>query len=151
MGDGPDERPTWDAYFLTIAEAVAQRSTCLRRKVGAVLVRDRRILVTGFNGAVRGQAHCLEVGCDMQDGHCVRAVHAEMNAVVQAALHGVSTMGSTVYCTSQPCHGCTKVLVNAGVAEVVYRDPYEDPRSGTLWEAAGVPLRRIVPASGVQA
>jgi len=138
-------RPSWDAYFLTIADAVGQRSTCLRRSVGAVLVRDRRILVTGFNGAVRGQAHCLDVGCDMQDGHCVRAVHAEMNAVVQAALHGVSTAGATLYCTSQPCHNCTKVLLNAGVDAVVYRDAYDDPRALAMWAAAGVAPRRLAP------
>ena len=144
MGDavaaGP--RPTWDAYFLGIAGAVAQRSTCTRRKVGALLVRDRRILVTGFNGAVRGQPHCLDVGCDMQDGHCVRAVHAEVNAVIQAALHGVSTVASTLYCTSSPCHGCTKVLLNAGVVEVVYAEPYADERAASLWSAAGITLRR---------
>jgi dCMP deaminase len=143
---GADGRPTWDAYFLTIADAVAQRSTCLRRSVGAVLVRDRRILATGFNGAVRGQPHCLDVGCDLVDGHCVRAVHAEMNAVVQAALHGVSTAGSVLYCTSQPCHNCTKVLLNAGVVGVVYRDPYEDARAAALWAAAGVTPRRLAPA-----
>ena len=137
-----EERPSWDAYFLTIAAAVAQRSTCRRRRVGAVLVRDRRILVTGFNGAVRGQPHCLDVGCDMQDGHCVRAVHAEVNAVIQAALHGVSTLGSTLYCTSQPCHGCTKVLLNAGVAAVVYADSYQDARADALWAAAGIVPRR---------
>jgi dCMP deaminase len=137
------ERPSWDEYFLTIADAVAKRSTCLRRRVGAVLVRERRILTTGFNGAVRGQPHCLDVGCDLEDGHCVRAVHAEMNAVVQAALHGVSTMGATLYCTSSPCHACTKVLLNAGVREVVYRDPYDDPRARALWAAAGVAVRRV--------
>lgn len=142
MAQVREERPSWDAYFLTIAAAVAQRSTCRRRRVGAVLVRDRRILVTGFNGAVRGQPHCLDVGCDMQDGHCVRAVHAEVNAVIQAALHGVSTLGSTLYCTSQPCHGCTKVLLNAGVAAVVYADPYQDARADALWAAAGIVPRR---------
>jgi dCMP deaminase len=123
---------------MAIAGAVAERSTCLRRAVGALLVRDRRILVTGFNGAVRGQPHCLDVGCDMQGGHCVRAVHAEVNAVIQAALHGVSTTGSTLYCTSSPCHGCTKVLLNAGVVEVVYSAPYEDARAAELWAAAGI-------------
>jgi dCMP deaminase len=142
VAEAGEERPTWDAYFLTIAAAVGQRSTCRRRKVGALLVRDRRILVTGFNGAVRGQPHCLEVGCDMQDGHCVRAVHAEVNAVIQAALHGVSTLGSTLYCTSQPCHGCTKVLLNAGVAAVVYTDAYDDARADALWAAAGIVPRR---------
>lgn len=150
MAISESERPSWDAYFLTIAEAVAQRSTCLRRSVGAVIVRDRRLLVTGFNGAVRGQPHCLEAGCDMKDGHCVRAVHAEMNAVIQAALHGVSTMDSVVYCTSQPCHGCTKVLLNAGVVDVVYRDPYDDPRADGLWRAAGVLPRRLSGASAAR-
>lgn len=135
-------RPSWDAYFLAIAAAVGERSTCRRRRVGALLVRDRRILVTGFNGAVRGQPHCLDVGCDMHDGHCVRAVHAEVNAVIQAALHGVSTAESTLYCTSQPCHGCTKVLLNAGVIGVVYADPYDDERADALWAAAGVVPRR---------
>ena len=151
MAEAGARRPSWDAYFLTIAAAVSQRSTCLRRSVGAVLVRDRRILVTGFNGAVRGQPHCLDVGCDMQDGHCVRSVHAEVNAVIQAALHGVSTMGSTLYCTSQPCHGCTKVLLNAGVVEVVYAEPYEDPRADALWAAAGIRPRCEVPAAAQRA
>jgi dCMP deaminase len=133
-------RPDWDAYFLTIARDVAARSTCPRRAVGAVLVRERRILTTGYNGAPRGAPHCTEVGCQLANGHCQRAVHAEMNAVVQAALHGVSTQGSTLYCTSQPCYSCAKVLVNAGVVRVVYQEPYDDPLARELFATVGVAL-----------
>lgn len=131
-------RPGWDAYFLAIASTVGSRSTCLRRRVGAVLVRDRRILATGYNGAPRGLPHCREVGCEMEHGHCVRAVHAEVNAVVQAALHGVSTEGATLYCTSQPCYACAKLIVNAGVVRVVDQEAYDDPRSLDLFDQAGI-------------
>lgn len=131
-------RPGWDAYFMAIARTVGTRSTCLRRSVGAVLVRDRRILTSGYNGAPRGLPHCQEVGCELENGHCVRAVHAEINAVVQAALHGVSTEGATLYCTSQPCYACAKVIVNAGVVRVVDLDAYDDPRSVHLFNEARV-------------
>ncbi|MFO7245303.1 MAG: cytidine/deoxycytidylate deaminase family protein [Thermaerobacter sp.] len=139
-------RPSWDEYFLGLADAVAARSTCTRRAVGAVIVRDRRILATGYNGSPPGFPHCLDVGCLMVDGHCVRTVHAEMNAVVQAALHGVSIKGATVYCTSFPCLHCAKVLIGAGVERVVYRDPYHDPIAEEFFAQAGVKVERLQPA-----
>lgn len=136
-------RPTWDEYFMGLAEAVAARSTCTRRAVGAVIVRDRRILSTGYNGSPPGFPHCLDVGCLLVDGHCVRTIHAEMNAVVQAALHGVSIQGATVYCTSFPCLHCAKVLIGAGIERVVYRDPYDDPLSAQFLEQAGVRVESL--------
>jgi len=136
------ERPTWDAYFMELAAVVAKRSTCPRRHVGAVLVRDRRILATGYNGAPPGFPHCTDVGCLMQDGHCVRTIHAEANAILQAALHGVTVRGSTLYTTATPCLHCAKLLIGAGVVRVVYRDWYPDPRAVEFLQTAGIPLER---------
>lgn len=117
-------RPDWDSYFIKIAHAVSERSTCDRAFVGCVLVRDKRILTTGFNGSPSGQAHCDEEGHLMVDGHCVRTIHAEMNAIIQAALHGVSTKGATCYVTHLPCINCTKALINAGIVRLVYSVAY---------------------------
>jgi dCMP deaminase len=113
-------RPDWDSYFLKIAYAVSERSTCDRAFIGCVLVLDKRILTTGFNGSPAGQAHCDDAGHLMVDGHCVRTIHAETNAIIQAALHGVSTRGSTCYVTHFPCVNCAKVLINAGIIRLVY-------------------------------
>ncbi len=110
-------RPGWDEYFMEIARTVATRATCPRAAVGCVLVREHRILTTGYNGAPRGVAHCTDVGCTVVNEHCVRATHAEANAVVQGALHGVSLQGATAYCTHQPCVNCSKLLISAGVVE----------------------------------
>jgi dCMP deaminase len=109
---------------MKIAHAVSERSTCDRAFVGCVLVRDKRILTTGFNGSPVGQPHCDEVGHLMVDGHCVRTIHAEMNAIIQAALHGVSTKGATCYVTHFPCINCTKALINAGIVRIVYGVAY---------------------------
>ena len=117
-------RPDWDTYFMTIARAVSARSTCDRAHVGAVLVRDKRILTTGFNGSPAGLPHCDDVGHLMIDGHCVRTIHAEANAIIQAALHGVSTNGATCYVTHFPCLNCTKMLINAGIVRIVYNVAY---------------------------
>lgn len=122
-------RPTWDEYFIELATVVATRSTCPRAQVGCVMVRDNRILTTGFNGAPSGLEHCTDVGCLMLDGHCARSIHAEQNAIVQAALHGVSTKNATCYVTHFPCVTCTKLLINAGVGRVVYLHEYA-PRHG---------------------
>jgi dCMP deaminase len=108
--------------------------------VGAVLVRGHRILTTGYNGAPRGVAHCTEAGCEMVSGHCVRSTHAEANAVVQGALHGVSLDEATAYCTHQPCVNCAKLLVSAGIVRIVYRDSFVDPFSQQLLAEAGVAL-----------
>lgn len=138
-----DTRPSWDEYFLRIAKEVATRATCPRRSVGAVIVLDRRILTTGYNGAPHGLAHCTEVGCKIVDGHCQRALHAEQNAILQAALNGVSTRGATVYVTCQPCNTCAKMLINAGIVRVVFEGDYPDPFAMELFEEAGVELVRL--------
>jgi dCMP deaminase len=117
-------RPDWDSYFMKIAYAVSERSTCDRAFVGCVLVRDKRILTTGFNGSPSGQPHCDEVGHLIVEGHCVRTIHAETNAVIQAALHGISTRGCTCYVTHFPCINCTKVLINSGITRLVYDIAY---------------------------
>ena len=136
----PRPRPSWDEYFLQIAFTVAQRSTCDRAHVGCVLVRDRRILTTGYNGAPAGLPHCDDVGHLLEDGHCVRTLHAEQNALIQAALHGVGTEGATAYVTHQPCLTCAKMLINAGVRRVVYAGNYPDDYSRQFLVAAGVAL-----------
>jgi dCMP deaminase len=133
-------RPDWDEYFMDIAFAVAERSTCDRAHVGAVLVRDRRILTTGYNGAPAGLPHCDEVGHLMVDGHCVRTLHAEQNAIIQAALHGVGIQGATAYVTHQPCLTCAKMLINAGITRVVYAGNYPDENSRQFLEIARVEL-----------
>ncbi len=132
---------------MEIARTVGSRATCPRARVGCVAVRDQRILTTGYNGAPRGIAHCSDVGCAMVDNHCVRATHAEANAVVQGALHGVSLAGATVYCTHQPCVGCSKLLVSAGVERIVYEERYDDAFAVELLAEAGVALMqwKLVP------
>ncbi len=138
-------RPGWDEYFMEIARTVATRATCPRASVGAVLTRNKRILTTGYNGAPRGVAHCTEAGCIMVDGHCLRATHAEANAIVQGALHGVSLEGATAYCTHQPCSGCSKLLISAGVVRIVYGGAYPDAVAELLLAEAGVVLERFAP------
>ncbi len=158
---GPSEelgvtRPSWDEYFMSIAEQVSGRSTCMRRRTGAVLVKGKRILATGYNGVPAGLAHCEAVGClreqrEIPSGshhELCRGIHAEQNAVIQAARHGIAIDGSTVYSTHQPCVLCAKILLNAGVVDVVFREAYPDPLSEELFAEAGVVPRRITP-SGV--
>ncbi|HNW91516.1 MAG TPA: cytidine/deoxycytidylate deaminase family protein [bacterium] len=143
-------RPTWDEYFLTIAELVASRSSCGRRKVGAVLVRDQRILATGYNGAPRGVRHCSEAGCirekfNVPSGErheLCRGLHAEQNALIQAAVYGTPLAEITVYCTTQPCVLCAKMLINAGVRRIVYRGSYPDALSLELLREAKVALEQ---------
>lgn len=127
------ERPSWDSYFMQIASLVATRATCPRRQVGAVIVRDRRILATGYNGAPRGLPHCPDGGPDhdwptgcMKAGHCIRSLHAEQNALLQAAMIGVPCAGAAMYVTCQPCNACAKMIVNAGIERVVYEGDYPD-------------------------
>ncbi len=139
----PDERPSWDEYFLNIAETVSTRSTCPRRAVGAVIVRDRQILSTGYNGAPRGLAHCTDLGCLMRDGHCVRASHAEMNAIAQAAFHGVRVAGATLYATDKPCLICSKLLINSGITKIVYVRDYPDEVSDRMLMDAGIELMQF--------
>ncbi len=134
-------RPDWDTYFMKIAQDVSARSTCDRAFVGAVLVREKRILTTGFNGSPAGLPHCDEEGHLMVDGHCVRTIHAEANAIIQAALHGVSTKGATCYVTHFPCINCTKMLINAGVVRIVYDYAYRiDPNALDFLKGAGIEI-----------
>ncbi len=117
-------RPSWDEYFMQIANDVATRATCDRKHVGAVIVRNKAILSTGYNGAPRGLSHCDDVGHEMWEGHCIRTVHAEANAVAQAARHGTALEGATIYTTASPCYDCFKLIINAGIVRVVYGEFY---------------------------
>ncbi|HTC30468.1 MAG TPA: cytidine/deoxycytidylate deaminase family protein [Candidatus Acidoferrum sp.] len=143
-------RPGWDEYFMEIAHTVATRATCPRASVGAVLVREHRILTTGYNGAPRGVAHCSEAGCMLVNDHCQRATHAEANAIVQGALHGVGLQGATAYCTHQPCVNCSKLLISAGVTKIVYDQPYPDPIATELLVEAGVALVAFASLEGAR-
>lgn len=137
-------RPDWDSYFMEIAQVVSKRSTCLRRSVGAVLVADKQILATGYNGTPKGFSHCAETGClreqlkvpSGQMHELCRGLHAEQNAVIQAAVNGVSIKGATLYCTHQPCVVCTKILINAGIKRVVYANAYPDELAESMMKAA---------------
>lgn len=141
------QRPTTDEYFVAIAKVVATRATCDRRHVGAVIVRDRNILASGYNGAPRGLPHCDDAGHEMVDGHCVRAVHAEANAIIQAARHGVKIDGATIYITDSPCYACFKLLVNAGIVRIVFATSYPDPRGLALAAAVGIEVVSLAPES----
>lgn len=121
-------RSTWDQYFMDIAKQVATRATCDRKHVGALLVRDRTILSTGYNGSIRGLPHCDEVGHMMENGHCVATVHAEANAILQAAKNGVSIDGATIYTTASPCWPCFKLIANSGCVRIVFGEFYRDQR-----------------------
>jgi len=126
---------------MDIARAVGTRATCSRRKVGAVIVKGKRILSTGYNGAPVGMRHCdHEEGRDMLDGHCARSTHAEQNAIVQAARHGISIEGGTMYCTDHPCLTCAKLLINAGIGRVVYAQAYPDELAVQMFREAGASL-----------
>ncbi len=138
-------RPTWDEYFMRIAQDVSSRATCNRRKVGAVVVLEKRILTTGYNGSPHGLPHCTDVGCKMQDGHCIRTLHAEQNAIIQGALYGVSLRGSTLYVTCQPCNNCAKMIINAGIIKVVFDGDYPDEFAMELFHEAKIDLIRLRP------
>jgi dCMP deaminase len=124
----PRPRASWDEYFMNVAREVATRATCDRKQVGAVIVRDRCILASGYNGSVRGLEHCDEVGHMMEDGHCVRTIHAEANAIIQAARHGTSIDEAGIYVTASPCWSCFKMLANAGIRRIVFGEFYRDER-----------------------
>lgn len=144
-------RPSWDEYFMGITELVAQRSTCLRRQVGAILVRDKRIITTGYNGAPARIKHCLDVGClraqlgipSGERHELCRGLHAEQNAIIQAAIHGVSIRGSTLYCTNMPCSICTKMLINAGIVLIIYKEGYPDSLAADMLDEAGIAPQQI--------
>ena len=121
-------RASWDEYFMNIARVVSSRSTCDRKFVGAVIVRDKTILSTGYNGSIRGMPHCSEVGHMMEEGHCVATIHAESNAILQAAKNGVSIDESSIYVTASPCWNCFKQVANSGIRRIVYGEFYRDSR-----------------------
>ncbi|MEW6172594.1 MAG: cytidine/deoxycytidylate deaminase family protein [Bacillota bacterium] len=144
-------RPDWDVYFMAVASVVSTRSTCLRRKVGAVIVKENRILTTGYNGAPSGLEHCLDTGCLREEQgvksgerhELCRGLHAEQNALVQASLYGVGIGGATLYCTHQPCVLCAKMLVQAGIKRVVFGGDYPDKLAESILAEAGVKLERF--------
>ncbi|MDP2928785.1 MAG: cytidine/deoxycytidylate deaminase family protein [Candidatus Omnitrophota bacterium] len=144
-----DHRPSWDEYFLGIADLVSKRSTCLRRMVGAVLVKDKRMLATGYNGAPSRIAHCSVAGCIREklkipsgERHeLCRGLHGEQNSLLQAALHGTSLKGATLYCTTQPCIICAKMIINAGIKEIVIKGDYPDPMARGILKEAKVKVR----------
>lgn len=144
-------RAPWSQYFMDITCLVAERSTCLRRKVGAIAVKDKRILATGYNGAPAGVPHCLEVGClrtqlgipSGQRHEICRGLHAEQNVIIQAAVHGISLKGAEIYCTHQPCLICTKMLINCGITKVYFLEAYPDELAAAMIREAGIPFETL--------
>lgn len=150
------KRPDWKEYFTDIARLVSRRSTCIRRHVGAVLVKDKRILATGYNGAPTGLAHCEEIGClrqknDIPSGQrheLCRGLHAEQNAIIQAAYHGISIQGATLFCTTLPCSICLKMLINAGIRDIVYEEGYPDELSQNFLKEADIIITKYTAEGG---
>ena len=140
-----DRRASWDEYFMAIATQVATRATCDRKHVGAVIVRDRTILSTGYNGSIRGRAHCDEVGHMMEAGHCVRTIHAEANAIIQAAKNGVAIEGADIYITASPCWQCFKMIANAGIERIIFGEFYRDERIYEVASALNIELLQLSP------
>src|SRR5512145_1261541 len=134
------DRASWDEYFMGIALQVASRSTCDRKHIGAVVVRDRMILTTGYNGSIRGLPHCDDVGHLMQEGHCIRTVHAEANAIAQAARNGVRLEGGGIYVTASPCFNCFKLIANSGLVRIVFGEFYRDERIFEFSRELGIEL-----------
>ena len=146
-----DHRPSWDEYFMTLANEVATRTTCMRRAVGAVIVKDRRILATGYNGVPTGMRHCAETGCLRQQlgvpsgqrHEICRGLHAEQNAIIQAARYGIDIEGSSIYITTEPCSVCAKMLINAGIKEIVFATAYPDKLSEELLGETDILIRCV--------
>ncbi len=139
----PRKRASWDEYFMRIAQQAANRATCDRKHVGAVIVREKTILSTGYNGSIRGLPHCDDVGHMMDNGHCIATVHAEANAIIQAAKNGTAINGADIYVTASPCWNCFKLIANSGIKRVVFLEFYRDERILTVAAAAGVELVQI--------
>jgi len=147
----PMQRMPWPEYFMNITYLVSERSTCLRRRVGAVVVRDKRILATGYNGAPVNVAHCLDVGClrkqmgvpSGQRHEICRGLHAEQNVIIQAAVHGITIHGAALYCTTHPCVLCAKMLINCGVHYIWYAEDYADDLAADIFKEAGVTAERM--------
>ncbi len=143
-----DKRPSWDEYFMEMAELARTRTTCIRRGVGAVIVKDHRVLATGYNGTPNGLTHCSETGCmrakmnipSGQRAELCRGLHAEQNAIIQAATLGQNIGGSVLYCTTQPCSICSKMIINAGIKRVVIAEPYPDELGEAMLKEAGVQI-----------
>lgn len=144
-------RPSWEAYFMDIAVLVAKRSTCKRRSVGAVIVKDKRILSTGYNGAPAGIRHCIEVGCLREElnvpsgekHELCRGIHAEQNAIIQAAYHGVTIKDAILFCTNLPCSICAKMIINAGIRKIYYQSGYADQMSSDMIKEAGIDMIKL--------
>ena len=144
------ERPSWDEYFMEIAHLVKKRATCLRRQVGAVIVKDKNILATGYNGAPSGIEHCLTRGCLREQMHIpsgerheiCRGLHAEQNAIIQAAKHGTDISGAVLYCTNQPCGICAKMLINAGIRRIIFEEGYPDQLAADMIKESGIDVVR---------
>ncbi len=144
------KRPDWDDYYMEITKVVSKRSTCMKRTVGAVIVKDKRLLTTGYNGVPKGMLHCEEVGCirkemnipSGQRHELCRGLHAEQNAIIQAAVHGVKIEGGTLYCTCQPCVICVKMMINAGIKKVVYEGEYPDDLAANMLIESGLEIVR---------
>ena len=145
------DRISWNEYYMRIAQLVAERSTCLRRKVGAIAVKEKRILATGYNGAPAGLPHCLDIGCLREQlkipsgrrHELCRGLHAEQNVIIQAAVHGVSIAGATIYCTTQPCLICTKMLINCGITAIYFAEGYPDDLAQEMLQEAGIKFERL--------
>jgi dCMP deaminase len=144
-------RASWDEYFMQIAQEVATRSTCDRKHVGAVIVRDKNILATGYNGSIRGLGHCDQEGHMLEDGHCVRTIHAEANAIIQAAKNGTRIEHATLYVSASPCWGCFKMIANAGLVRVVYGEFYRDERIFAFAKQLGIELVKLAGQSEASA
>ena len=138
-----DRRLPWDQYFMTIAHVVAARSTCDRKHVGAVIVRDRTILSTGYNGSIRGMPHCDEADHMMEAGHCVATIHAEANAIIQSARNGVRIEGASIYVTASPCWNCFKMIANSGIEQIYFHEFYRDERIFEVAEKLQIALTRV--------
>jgi dCMP deaminase len=150
-------RPSWDEYYIQLLEVIKTRSTCLRRQVAAVIVKDKQIISTGYNGAPRGVFHCEQIGClrekqNIPSGErheLCRGIHAEQNAIIQAAIHGTAIEGSEIYITHSPCSLCSKMLINAGIKRIIFNGDYPDEMAMELLSEAGVEVIRYVPTAEI--
>jgi len=143
MNNSNTKRPSWDEYFLKVAMLVSERATCPRMHCGCVLVKDKQILSTGYNGSIPGDGHCEDDGCLIVDNHCIRTIHAEMNAILQCSSHGISTQGSTAYITNMPCTNCAKALITAGIKKIVIFSDYHDTLAEEFFKKANVKIKRL--------
>ncbi|MBN1575378.1 MAG: dCMP deaminase family protein [Chitinispirillaceae bacterium] len=150
MSENPSKkrRASWDEYFMCMAQQAATRSTCDRKHIGAVIVRDKTVLSTGYNGSIRGMPHCDDVGHMMENDHCVATVHAEANAIIQAARHGTAIDGADIYVTASPCWNCFKLIANSGIRRIFYMEFYRDEKILTVARQAGIELRQVTLEGG---